>query len=97
MEGDTPQLLFKIHAIAIFKVLDGRSWSFLVPWRCRWPHNLILSDVEMSKLVREKLRKEWTDPVVGVISKVRQGFKDVKKIRSLMKRELGFVEGKTRV
>ena len=83
MEGDTPQSIFDIHAVAIFKVLDGRSWSFLVHWRCRWPHNLILSDVEMSKLVREELWKEWTDPVVGVVSKVHQGFKVVK-IRSLM-------------
>ena len=44
----------------------------------------------MSKLVREELWEEWTDPIVGIIAKIRQGFKVVK-IQSLMKRELGFM------
>ena len=71
-------MIFDVHAVAIFKVLDGRSWSFLVPWQCRWPHNLILSDMEMSKLVREELWEEWTDSIVGIVAKVLQGFKVVK-------------------
>ena len=78
MEVDTPQLLFEIHAVAIFMVLNGRSWSFLVPWWCRWPHNLILPDVEMRKLVREELWEEWMDPIVGIVVKVCQSFRVVK-------------------
>ena len=67
VKGETLQTIGDVHKVTIFKVLDGWSWSFLIPWRCRWSHNLILSDMEVSKLVREELWEQWTYPVIGIV------------------------------
>ena len=85
-----------IHKVTIFKVLDGWCWSFLIPWRCRWSHNLILSDVEVGNLIQEELWKQWTYPVIRVVLVESQGFKDVN-VLSLTNWKLGFVGSKTRV
>ena len=96
MEGDMPQSIFDIHTVAIFKVFNRWSLSFLIPWRCRWSHNLILSDMKVDILMREELWKHGTYLVIGVIPVESKGFKDVK-ILSLANWELGFVGSKTRV
>ena len=86
VEGDTLQLLFEIHTVAIFKGFNWRSRSFAIPWWCRWPHNFISSKWEMmSKLMREELWEEWMDPIVGIVAEIRQGFKAIK-IQSLCDR-----------
>ena len=77
------EMLFKIHAVAVFKVFNWRSWSFVIPWWCSWPHNLISLEGEMtSKLMREELREEGTNPIIRTVAEVRQGFGMVK-IQSL--------------
>ena len=96
MNGETLQTVDNVHKVTIFKVLDGWSWSFLIPWQCRWSHNLLLSDVEVSKLVWEELWKQWTYPVIGVVPVESQGFKDIK-ILSLTNQKLGLAGSKTRV
>ena len=73
VEGDTLQLLFEIHAIAIFKGFNWQSWSFVIPRRCRRSHNLISLEGEMmSKLMREELWTDWVDPIIGIAAEVRR-------------------------
>ena len=71
MEGDALQVLFKIHAVAVFKGFNWRSWSFVIPWWCSWPHNLISSEGKMmSKLMREELWEEGVNPIIRIGAEV---------------------------
>ena len=65
------EMLFKIHAVAVFKGFDWRSWSFVNPRRCRRSHNLISSEGEMmSKLMGEELREEGTNLIIRIVAEV---------------------------
>ena len=79
VEGDTLQLLFEIHTVAIFKGFNWRSRSFVIPRRCRRSHNLISLEGEMmSKLMREELGEERTNPIIRIVAEVCQDFGMVK-------------------